>query len=250
MLKIHQKQIVAVIRNAALDPNDFSREQIRNTFSIAYKGTELFFQFKRVNVVNSHPLNLFTRVLTRLLPSQLQPEVEINDGQTSSVFRYSFTIFPDYNFIRSPRLVEFKVALEAFEKWLRENVVAVKSEENIDDPWASASRGSEYFNAIPGDAEPFNISERAALARSIEDFKVKVEAAFGLSERQQAIVNSKLDTLLKAAETQNKGEWKMFAYGVVTSIIINLAFDHEQGLRLYSLFVESMKIVNPILFLP
>lgn len=222
-LNLHRKTIHDAIKAARLNPTDFSLDENGNVLTIQYQNSGLYFEFRKVVSSNNQ-------------------------------FKYKYkTIFPHKrivtNYATQYKSVTFNACLTHFDRFLKGQVRFYIKEMNTSNPWANIPRSSYEFmkDATEAPDKPFTKEEVTDLANRLTLLAKKISVEFKLQQGETRKLQAHIEKLIEASSKQSKKDWKMFAFGVLASIITNLSFDIEQGKRLYNLFIDALTKSIPLL---
>jgi len=223
-LNLHRKAIYDTIKGARLNPDEFKFEERDNIFKIEYQDSKLFFEFRKIISSNNQ-------------------------------FKYKFkTIFPHKrivtNYSTGFKPITFNSCLGFFDKFLKRQVKFHIKETRTPNPWNKVHPSSYDFikGNSEGPDEPFTKQETIELRQRLNALTKTVTNEFKLQQADAKKLQEHVEKLIEASKTQSKKDWKMFAVGVLISIVTTLSLDTSQGKRLYKLFIdvltESLNLID------
>ena len=124
--------------------------------------------------------------------------------------------------------------------WWLTNVLSPYIEDlNEPDLWEEFKKGNKSFdfNKINfDDKSSFSLDERAQVKLALNELKLLAQKALSTNEKEQEIINARLDYLIDASNRLNKFDWKSLAVSSIISISVALSLDTQKGHLLFELF--------------
>lgn len=229
MLKKYKNQLLWIIQNSKLEPEQFAVEEkeiehpldgvLMPSFTLFYVNTPFYFR------VWDRPddFHLFDCVFTTFAPN-----------------------FPD-TYLPDDEYMLFVELSSAFRFWLSEHIEEFLEDQITPDLWSQIKSQGALINWTPDSKlADFNEFEKREIRKSIDHVKKLIIEEFSLKTEEIEEVNSRLDYLSNALDRLNKTDWKGILASTIISISIALSLDTEKGKVLFELFKEAF---NKILYL-
>jgi len=144
----------------------------------------------------------------------------------------------------------FHYVIENFLNWLALDVLRYLEEQNTPDLWAEYLKNDKVLPLKEADYKKndnFNQDEKVQVSLAINELKLLINEKFKLTAGHQEIVENRLNYLTESLDrVTNKTDWKGIAMATIVMLTNSLAFDQQQAIDLYNLFVSVMQLLPTI----
>ena len=123
----------------------------------------------------------------------------------------------------------------------------LKQELDAPDLWngyQQATTFNESLTADDIDNRPFDQTERELITTALDDIKAQLVSMHHWNHQQVAIIDEQFEQMETSLDRIGTKDWKLFFYGALTSVLVNLSVTHEQG---RSILAFAVTILTPIL---
>jgi hypothetical protein len=134
---------------------------------------------------------------------------------------------------------EWARTLDLFDQWLR----VIQREERSPDLWATLGQESSLLTDVRSgdDNSPFSVGEQKRIADDIEQIKRHLAAMSSFTALQLEGINSRLDEMQESSTRLGRKDWKNYALGVVTSIILTYGLTGDTAKEVFRITGELLK---------
>jgi ribosomal protein L17 len=173
-----------------------------------------------------------------------------NSPESFDSFDYKFVKFsPTYNetsFYPENSWLSFLDVFESFKEWVNNHVMEFLDEIHVPDLWTEYNKGNRTLNFKEIDFDnhdSFNFDEKKQIAMAINELKLLIHKQIGTTQKEQKLVDQRLDYLIETSKRLNKFDWKSVAVSTLMSISIALTLDSGKGKLLFDLFKEVFSVI-------
>jgi hypothetical protein len=226
LLKRHKSELLGLVTKLEIDPEIFTILDAGNEFTLCVAQTDVCFRIQH----SALDFNKFTTYVQFLTPSTL------------TVLKHGPELFwrRVRRLIAESTFVEFGDVLARFEKWLREDVLALVDEWSRADPWSAVLRAGFNLGTENNRDERFDSAEAEWLRAGLETFRRRLFDEFRPTQEQMAQVNERLDHLSSAIDRLTRFDFSGLAMNVIINIATTLALDGNKALALAQLFRSAV----------
>jgi hypothetical protein len=149
----------------------------------------------------------------------------------------------------SEGFVDFDEVHSELDEWIESNIKAYLEDEEESDLWQEFNRGNSTVNLNEINFEEksnFSKNEKAQLVMAMNELKFLIHKNFDTTNKEQDLVNQRIEYLIDSIDTLNKFDWKGSAISTIISIAISLTLDTEKGKLLFELFKRVLSIIPKI----
>jgi hypothetical protein len=173
LLNSVKTQIVNCIQLNGLNPLDFKRNQYKDSYVLAYKDSNLWFQISLDESRMKHEFIAF--------PSLQRQTITLMNGST---------IMP------------------SFESWVKDSIAVYQREQDIGDPFVALEQ--KHFIQQPGvfDQNKFNSDEVKAIEPAINDLDIKLDGIQSLTDEIKEF-RRELNEMKEELKNSKKKDWRM-----------------------------------------
>jgi hypothetical protein len=218
--------------------------------------------FLKIKELGYEPIDFkVTEDITEELPSKILQFRDTpfyftirNETNSFDLFDYKYTIFapnyPDSDYSPSSGFAYFDLVLQGFNDWIKTEVKEYLYEETEPDLWDNYNmqdKSLNFENINFEDLESFTNQEKSQILMSINELKLLIHKEIVTSDKEQLLINARLDYLIEATERLNKYDWKGLVISTLIGITTTLTLDTQKGQLLIELF---KRIFNSLPKLP
>lgn len=131
--------------------------------------------------------------------------------------------------------------IEDFSLWLS----YIEREAETPDLWAMLSEEANLVAAPKGedDNSPFSKEEQNRIAANIEQIKSHLAMMGSFTVQQLTGINDRLDQMQEASERLGRKDWKNYALGVITTVILSNGLNGDTAKEVFRISVQVLKWV-------
>lgn len=216
MFTSQKNGFLAKIRERGFEPTDFIPREIKDSFTLNFKDSPLWFSVKPAGMRIAFTYKQF-------VPGYIAVGGEATDiGEIYGIFS----------------------------EWLATHVKGYLEEEAIPDLWGQLNEERAVISEgmfSGAESESFSEEEKAQIKLSLGQFQLLIKEAFNPSSDQIVVIEERLSYLAEGVDRLNKFDWKSILASSIINIATALSLNTEQGKALFHLAKQAF---THIVYLP